>query len=256
MSGTGQNGLILPVGGFEAALARPRWWEAANLRALAGASAALGYARGPRKEAPEWGFLAADVTTPPFRAARRSVAVLRMSAAQAAVVAFDAAVPGEGARQTLSAAGATEPRGNRFHAGAALHTVLLPGGGEPLLEARRGAVVAASPRDRPEALFLNVTEFGAAQPIEPIRTLNLAGVRLGDRVTLFHAGLHMTPGPVFFDTEGGERLRCLVTGLAPGSWDVWWNGWLEMPGLWVAPQEGVLYFEGPSGGYYLRRYAR
>ncbi len=251
MRARSESRLVLPVGGFEAALARPRWWEAANLRALAGVSTALGYACGRPKEAPEWGFVAGDITTPPFRAARRSVAVLRMGGGQTAVVAFDVAAPGTGARQELAAAAAVEPQGNRFQAGAALHTVLLPGGGEPLLESRPGAVLATSPKDRPEALFLNVTEFGAPQPLEAIWTIDLAGVRVGTRVALFHPGIHRATGPVFFDTESAQRLRCLVTGLAPGSWDVWWNGWLEMPDLWVAPEEGVLYFEGQGGSYYL-----
>ncbi|HWQ55938.1 MAG TPA: hypothetical protein VN442_19775 [Bryobacteraceae bacterium] len=234
--------MTLPVRGFAAAVKHPRWWDAANLRALAGVTGALGYACGPKKDAPEWAFLAADITTAPFQAARRSVVVLKTGPEHSAVVSFDFATPGGPCtRQVIEGAGAVH------------HTVLLPGAGDPMIETEGETLVARPRQSRPDAMFLNVTQFGPPLPVELIWTIDLAGIRMGDRVVLFHPGSHVAHQPVFFDVDEGELLKCLVTGLAPGFWDLWWRGWLEQPDLQVAPGEGVLYFESPKGGYYLRR---
>ena len=44
-----------------------------------------------------------------------------------------------------------------------------------------------------------------------------------------------------------------MAGLAPGYWEVWWNGYLEdLEGL-VKPEAGTLWFEGDPGSYFIRR---
>lgn len=234
--------LTLPVRGFAGAVKHPRWWELSNLRALAGVTGTLGYACGPGKDAPEWAFLAADITAPPFRAARRSVVVLKTGPEHSAVVSFDFATPGGPCtRQVIEGAAAVH------------HTVLLPGAGEPLIETEGETLFVRPRKSRPDALFLNVTQFGTPLPVELIWTIDLAGIRIADRVVLFHPGSRMAHQPVFFDVDQEGVLKCLLTGLAPGFWDLWWRGWLEQQDLPVAPEEGVLYFESPKGGYYLRR---
>jgi hypothetical protein len=246
--------LTLPARGYAAALEKPRWWEKAAMQSLAGGGAVLGYARGPGKDAPAWAFLASDITAAPFRAARRLMGVFRKGPQDAAVVSLDFAAPaGPCCRQFIEVGEAPRVRGNTFESGAARHTVLLPGGEEAVLETAEGAVLASAPKGKDDAVFLHVAQFGRAAPVELIWEIDLAGVRMGRRVALFHPGSRVVHQPVFFHADGGDSLECLVGGLAPGSWDVWWNGWLEQPDLWVAPEECALYFEGPPGGYYLRR---
>lgn len=237
--------------GFAAAAAGAGWWEIAKLRRLAGAERVLGYARGPKEDAPEWAFLACDTTAAPFRAARRSVVVVKIGPEPATIVTFDFATPaGASWRQLIETAGASQLSGNSFRAGPVHHTVLLPGGGDPLLDATEGGVIVTSRKQREDAILLHVAQAGAVLPVELIWTIDLAGVRVGDRIIAFHAGLRMAHQPVFFDVDEGAHLKFLLTGLAPGSWDIWWKGWLEQSGLWVAPHTGTLYFEGPAGGYY------
>lgn len=91
-------------------------------------------------------------------------------------------------------------------------------------------------------------------PLESMESLDLAGVRLPGYAVLFRIEATMARDAVSYVVEGGGTLRHLVTGLAPGSWQVWWNGWLEDPGLPVEPREGLLSFEGPAGSYFLRHF--
>lgn len=87
-----------------------------------------------------------------------------------------------------------------------------------------------------------------------IRSLDLTGVRIGDTVVLFHMEDRMARSAVSFDTGGGSgRVRFIVTGLAPGMWEIWRNGWLVEPEAPVRAPEGVLYFEERPGSYFLRR---
>ena len=79
---------------------------------------------------------------------------------------------------------------------------------------------------------------------------SLAGVQVGRRVVFFPSeGDH--PRTVSFDVEGG-RFQFLLTGLAAGTWEIWWNGGLVDPDLPARPG-GTLLFEGPAGNYFLRR---
>jgi hypothetical protein len=109
-----------------------------------------------------------------------------------------------------------------------------------------------------ETVFVNAIQFlddEAGKPllVGEVSSLELAGLRLADRVALFYTELTMARSAVSFRVEGTETLKYLVTGLAPGDWDIWWNGWLEDPQGFVEPRTGVLYFQGPAGSYFLRR---
>jgi hypothetical protein len=217
----------LPVNLLAGIAAHPRWWEPAQLRALVGNRARLlGHDCGPRRDAPEYGFIAADLTPPGsrFRMVRRSCAVLKFGA-QWALVAYDFATP----------------RGERapFDIVSGLrHTSLQPR--------------AVRLRDE-EAAMLDAVLLGGATPVVPVTSMDLAGARIADRVVLFYTEPSMARSMVYFDVEASGRLKFLVTGLAPGTWEIWWNGWLENPQGGVEPEAGALYFEGEPGGYFLKR---
>lgn len=99
-------------------------------------------------------------------------------------------------------------------------------------------------------------EVLGAKADEPLDSLDLAGVRIGNRAVLFRTEATMARDAVSYVVEGGGKLKHLVTGLAPGDWSIWWNGWLEDPGVFVEPSAGCLRFEGDSGSYFLRRVSR
>jgi hypothetical protein len=87
-----------------------------------------------------------------------------------------------------------------------------------------------------------------------ISSLDLDGVRAGDAVVLFHTEAGLARSAISFDTgTGGGRLRYIVTGVAPGMWEVWRDGWVVDIGVPVRRGEGVLYFEDRPGSYFIRR---
>ena len=87
-----------------------------------------------------------------------------------------------------------------------------------------------------------------------ISSLDLVGVRTGSTVVLFHTEKQMARSALSFDTGSGEgRLRFIVTGLAPGMWEIWRNGWVVEPEVVVRAGEGVLFFEERPGSYFIRR---
>ena len=87
-----------------------------------------------------------------------------------------------------------------------------------------------------------------------ISSLDLVGVRVGANVVLFHTEKQMARSALSFDTGTGEgRLGFIVTGLAPGIWEVWRNGWLVEPEVVVRAGEAVLFFEERPGSYFIRR---
>jgi len=90
-------------------------------------------------------------------------------------------------------------------------------------------------------------------PLEKLENLDLAGVRLGGRAILFSTETSLARGAVSYLVKGSGLMRHLVTGLAPGNWQIWWNGWLEDPGRAVEPGAVSLEFEGEAGKYFLRR---
>ena len=111
---------------------------------------------------------------------------------------------------------------------------------------RRESIAAESPA-------LHVIQMGRPQPLGKIESEDLAGVRLADWVVLFHAETIMAQSAVSFDVAGPASLRFLVTGLAPGSWEIWRGGMRELEDGTVAPQSGAMCFAGKPGSYFLRR---
>jgi len=225
-----ESAITLNLAELSAAVTAEHWWEQASLRRiLPGKDAAiLGYERGPDPASPEYAFLAADLTHSAggtLASLRRFVVLLR----ETAVVSFDLArvrAPGQNLVWRL------EPGAAEWS-----HRSILP-----------------RPGDRPGAdrLFLNVMLRKPA-PVDPVSSTDLAGARIGNRVVLFNSEPEMARSAVHFDVEGTGRLEVLVIGLAPGWWEVWWNGYLEEAGVLVRPQAGLLRFEGEAGGYFLRR---
>ncbi len=104
-----------------------------------------------------------------------------------------------------------------------------------------------------DILFLNVIWTGEPRPISPIDSMDLAGVRIGDRVVAFYTESHMARSAVSFDVDGAGALKFLVTGLAPGEWEIWSGGMLDTPDAEVRPETGALRFESRPGSYFLRR---
>jgi hypothetical protein len=214
-----------------ALMAGKEWWTLAALRPLvAGASAhVLAHDFGPDPARPEYAFLGCDMTPKggPPRLLRRFVVVLR----ERAVVSFDMVALAD--KRDTAAWKLTGSAPNLAHRS------LLPRPGQ-------------GDEDGDERLFLNILAANP-QDVQAIRTLDLAGVRIGQDVVLFHADSSMARTSVFFDVAPAGRYRILVAGLAPGGWDVWWNGYLETTGGVVRPTAGTLRFSGDAGGYYLRR---
>jgi len=88
-----------------------------------------------------------------------------------------------------------------------------------------------------------------------VSSLDLAGAALGDTAVLFHTEASSARSAVSFDSSETGGRRYLITGLAPGTWEVWRNGWLlDLDGR-VMPQAGCLYFEERPGSYFFRRRA-
>jgi len=98
-----------------------------------------------------------------------------------------------------------------------------------------------------------VTVDGKA-PALAVSSLDLEGalVASGGWVVLFHTEPVLARSVLSFEVKGTfDSLRFVVTGLAAGDWEVWRNGWSAGP-VEVKAREGVLYFEGRPGSYFLR----
>jgi hypothetical protein len=89
----------------------------------------------------------------------------------------------------------------------------------------------------------------------PISSLDLEGVVAGSTVVLFHNEARLAGSVLSFDTGKQEpkSLRFIVTGVAPGAWDIWRDGWLIEDSVPVRAGEAVLSFSGRPGSYFLRR---
>ncbi|MBC7924895.1 MAG: hypothetical protein H7039_04490 [Bryobacteraceae bacterium] len=100
------------------------------------------------------------------------------------------------------------------------------------------------------AAKLQVSEAGSSR----LKSLDLEGVQIRDWAVLFHTESRMARSTLSFDTKASAGpLRFLITGLAPGTWEIWRNGWLVDSNAFVEPREGVLYYSGNPGSYFLRR---
>jgi hypothetical protein len=89
----------------------------------------------------------------------------------------------------------------------------------------------------------------------PVTSLDLEGVRLEDTVVMFHTERNLARSALSFDTGAVtvQTLRFILTGVAPGVWEIWRNGWVVDIGIPVRAGEAVLYFEGRPGSYFIRR---
>ena len=92
-------------------------------------------------------------------------------------------------------------------------------------------------------------------PGQRIDTLDWAGVQTDGHVVLFHTEPSLARSVFSFETApgAGARLRFVLTGAAPGIWEVWRNGWVVDPGVPVRAGEAVLFFEERPGSYFIRR---
>ena len=113
---------------------------------------------------------------------------------------------------------------------------------------------ALTPRTllREDGVLLNSVLLSAAAPAA-FSNEDVVGLQAGRRVAVFHRERQMQNSALHFDAKGTAKVSCLVAGLAPGYWEVWWNGYLEdLEGL-VRPEAGTLWFDGDPGSYFIRR---
>jgi Heparinase II C-terminal domain len=103
-----------------------------------------------------------------------------------------------------------------------------------------------------ETQFLHLIQTAGRQAPGKIDSDDLAGLRLGSLAILFYTETHMARSAVSFDVAGPTAMKFLIAGLAPGEWEIWRAGMREIDDGAVAPESGVLYFEGKPGGYFLR----
>jgi len=132
-------------------------------------------------------------------------------------------------------------------------TILAGGVRRSAVVLKEGAVVTFETGLDGGAGGVTIRDCGAHLEQATVESLDLAGVRLGGRVVFFHADTRSATSAVSFDVAGPARLKFLIVGLAVGTWEIWRNGFLLDAGGAVEPDSGVLSFEGPPGGYFLRR---
>ncbi len=212
------------------------WWSVSRLKRLLGEALAIGYAAGPVLEEPRFAFLAMD-GTPAYggqaRAVRRSVVVLKEEGQSPIGVSFDLVSFGEKpcvARWEMKG----RPEGH-----VSVRTL------SPAATKIAGGVGAR------DAAFLNVISLGPSTPAAYIDGVDVAGAEVTGWVVLFHTEPQVAQSALSFRVRGSEHRKFLLTGLAPGMWEIWHNGWLVEPQ--VVKRSFVLYFEGSAGDYFLRR---
>src|SRR5262245_59239985 len=91
---------------------------------------------------------------------------------------------------------------------------------------------------------LHLIQTGDRQQPGKIDSDDLAGLRLGEWAILFYTEPRMARSAVSFDVEGPAKMKFLIAGLAPGAWEIWHAGMRAQDDGAVAPQSGVLHFEG------------
>jgi hypothetical protein len=93
---------------------------------------------------------------------------------------------------------------------------------------------------------------GAPDGARRVSSLDIEGVSDGGWVVMFHTEPVLARSVLSFDTGAGDgSMRFVLTGLAAGNWEIWRNGW-SVDSVEVRPREGVLFFEGRPGSYFLR----
>jgi hypothetical protein len=117
-----------------------------------------------------------------------------------------------------------------------------------VLRGARAAVTVAAPvQGMPET-----PRVGGSSKPQRVESMDLAGVQVADWVVLFNIEPRSTRSALWFETAAAAKLKILVTGLAPGQWDIWRDGWLVEHGTIVRPTAGALYFTGAGGMYFVR----
>ncbi len=91
---------------------------------------------------------------------------------------------------------------------------------------------------------------------ELIREIDLIGVSISGWYIWFHRDVVSAQSAVSFLLEAGDDAQFLLTGLAPGAWEMWQDGWLQESPLRVPPEAGAAYWKGKRGSYFLRRLTR
>jgi hypothetical protein len=83
--------------------------------------------------------------------------------------------------------------------------------------------------------------------------VDLEGVVAGEWAVFFHNEPFLARAGLSFAAEKPRELRLLVTGLAPGVWELWRDGWLDCPEIRVRPQHCAAYVAIAGGRYFLRK---
>lgn len=248
-----------------------------NVRTVLGDSAGrariLGQDFGPRNDSAEYAFVAADMSPAGSkRTVRRSLVFLRAAGVRpAALFAFERIKPA--ARQDAAPCwtldgfkaadagftGEFDASGMSWFAQGAAFLPLngrAPRAAAGLAGDGAGASVcwddpAEDPRLLASIQFVE-NGHGSPVPIETISEIDLVGFRLADWVVLFHTGLNTARSAVYFEVQGDGNFHYLITGLTPGDWEVWRNGFLADPQASVSRNSSALYFEARAGNYFLR----
>jgi hypothetical protein len=97
-----------------------------------------------------------------------------------------------------------------------------------------------------------LTPAGGARP-KLWEEVDLLGAEMGDTLVWFHRNRNSIASAVSFLLPKGPEAQLLVTGLAPGAWDIWHDGWLDEGPLRVQPEAGAALWTSARGSYFLRR---
>jgi hypothetical protein len=218
--------LRIPARAAEALLTSDGWRDRASLRAVVGSGTMLAYAGGTH-----YSYLAVDTseTGLPLKPALPAVVVLR--AADTAPVVINFGLLGSGTPSSGAAFSLDSQTSVLLH-----QKTIRPRTGESMREQE----------------YLGVTGLTAPDAVE-IAGPDLIGIRAGNWVVLFHTEATAGGSPQSFEVPRGETLHFLITGLAPGIWEIWRNGWLEQIDGVVRAGASVLDFTGPPGHYFLRK---
>lgn len=235
------------------------WRQLGSLRRIYGSAPgelrALAYDCGPDPKLPSYAFAAFSAPRPEGTLLQRSVVALWLE--RPVLVLFDLCQGSDrpahwildGAEDLHLDGKTTSFRvpgwPDRFH----LSTV-WPAAAE-VRRTKDGIELLASRAAEP--VFVHVLRTTPGPEASPLSGFELAGARMGEWVVLFHTESRTARSPLSFEALGGERVRVLLTGLAPGAWELWRNGWLEDPDGVVRPQAAALYFEARPGDFFLRR---
>ena len=107
-------------------------------------------------------------------------------------------------------------------------------------------------------LFLNVMQFtnrqkGRTHPVERVEGEEVVGFRVADRAVVFSQDGEQMDREVSFHIGGEGAIRLLVADLVPGTWQVWRDGEIVAPAVYVTSEGGVLFAEAEAGELCLRR---